>query len=351
MSRRRKSEPLGCGGIIATIIVGMIVLALASMTIPVIVLVAVIVGIVYLVYYIYLYTKKRKVQHQDQIAEVSLSEVDRLDGWAFEKFVAELLRQQNYSNVVVTKGSGDFGVDITAEKDNRKWVFQCKHYNSNLGIKPIQEAYTGAAKYDADIAVVVTNSYFTDHAKNMARSLNVKLWDREYLKTLMPLQPTIFDRNTEVEAETAPALEPIPVDDEFDDKLAEAQEPELVLEGDTGDADSQSPAVEATPVVESNEAETEENKPMATVIGAGKYIFGEDVPLGKYNLKVISGNGIFQIQVNNNPNNDEWFYMGTKEDRAHEYHGLSLPEGKYFTINGDLRLEIRKTKMLEIEDD
>ena len=59
------------------------------------------------------------------------------------------------------------------------------YYSKNLGVAPIQEIYSGAAKYKAEVAVVVTNSHFTSHAKKLASSLGVLLWDREELALLM----------------------------------------------------------------------------------------------------------------------------------------------------------------------
>lgn len=85
---------------------------------------------------------------------------------------------------------------------------------------------------------------------------------------------------------------------------------------------------------------------MATVIGAGKYILGEDIPLGKYDLKVISGNGLLKIQIEDD---EEWQALGEENGNANSYHGLSLPEGFYFSLGGDLQVEISKSKMIEIE--
>ena len=107
--------------------------------------------------------------------------IDSMNGYEFEFYVANLLRKNGYKKVEVTKQSGDFGVDIIAYKDNKKWAFQCKNYNSNLGLSPIQEVYSGAAKYNADIAVVITNSFFSEHAKELAKDLKVVLWDRNEL--------------------------------------------------------------------------------------------------------------------------------------------------------------------------
>ena len=108
-----------------------------------------------------------------------------MNGLEFEHFIANLLKRNDYKQVQVTKASGDFGVDVLAKKDNRIWAFQCKRYSSKLGVRSVQEIYSGAKKYKADIAVVVTNSYFTSSAVEMASDLSVLLWDRNVLCKLI----------------------------------------------------------------------------------------------------------------------------------------------------------------------
>lgn len=114
-----------------------------------------------------------------------MNEIDSLDGIAFEEYMADMLRRMGYKSVTVTKASGDFGVDITAKLNNELWVFQCKRYTGNLGVKPVQEVFAGAAKYHADKAVVVTNSFFTVAAQELAGDTNVMLWDRDRLSKIL----------------------------------------------------------------------------------------------------------------------------------------------------------------------
>lgn len=110
---------------------------------------------------------------------------DAMDGHQFEHFCAKALRANGFQNVKVTQGSGDHGIDILANLNGTKYAIQCKRYEKNVGNKAIQEAFSGKAIYGADIAVVMTNSYFTEQAKSDARSLGVQLWDRDKLKKLI----------------------------------------------------------------------------------------------------------------------------------------------------------------------
>lgn len=116
---------------------------------------------------------------------VSINEVDRMDGHEFEYFCAKLLRTDGFSNVVVTQGSGDQGVDITATKGGVSYAVQCKRYSKHLGNTPVQEVYAGKRLYNCSGAIVMTNQYFTKGAIEAADATGVILWDRNYLQKLI----------------------------------------------------------------------------------------------------------------------------------------------------------------------
>lgn len=121
----------------------------------------------------------------DKAAVSDISMVDGMEGHSFEYFCAELLEKNGFSNVEVTKGSGDQGVDIIALKDGIKYAIQCKNYASKLGNTPIQEVNAGKLFYNCHVGAVMTNSTFTPAAEQLAASTNVLLWDREFLNDLI----------------------------------------------------------------------------------------------------------------------------------------------------------------------
>ncbi|MBE9487312.1 MAG: restriction endonuclease [Chloroflexi bacterium] len=75
----------------------------------------------------------------------------------------------------ITKGTGDQGVDVIAEKNGVKAVLQCKKYSNPVGNKAVQEVYAGKQHELADIAAVVTNSTFTKSAQELANTCDVLL--------------------------------------------------------------------------------------------------------------------------------------------------------------------------------
>ena len=113
------------------------------------------------------------------------NQYDYMDGHDFEYYCADILKKNGFSNVEVTQGSGDHGIDILADKDDISYAIQCKCYSSNIGNAAVQQAHTGKSIYHKDIAVVLTNQYFTTQAKEEADVLGVKLWDRDKLQELI----------------------------------------------------------------------------------------------------------------------------------------------------------------------
>lgn len=110
---------------------------------------------------------------------------DLLDGHDFEYYCADLLRKRGFQEVEVTRGSGDYGIDILAERDGVTYAIQCKCYGDSVGVKAVQEAYAGRDYYDCMVGAVLTNQYFTQPAVEAAKKLKILLWDRGYLESMI----------------------------------------------------------------------------------------------------------------------------------------------------------------------
>lgn len=136
------------------------------------------------------------VPRQPTIDEM-LHTVDLLDGPRFERWCAQLLRKIGFSDVTVTKTSGDQGVDITAVKDDVRYAIQCKCYSSDLGNHPVQEVHAGKSMYGCHVGVVMTNRFFTSGAKDLAKATGTLLWDRNKLKAMLQQVESEIDKRAE----------------------------------------------------------------------------------------------------------------------------------------------------------
>ena len=109
----------------------------------------------------------------------------RLNGPEFEAYLALVLEDNGFKHVALTKGSGDQGVDILAERNGKTYAIQCKNYEGSVGNFAVQEAYTGAQFYGCDKAAVICPGEFTRGAKELAQSTGVLLWDGKKLSHMM----------------------------------------------------------------------------------------------------------------------------------------------------------------------
>ena len=108
-----------------------------------------------------------------------------MGGHEFEYFCAQLLENHGFTEVEVTKGSGDYGIDVLAQKDGVTYAVQCKRYSAPVGVKAVQEAYAGRDYYDRMVGAVMTNQYFTAPAVEAAKKLKILLWDGGYIESMM----------------------------------------------------------------------------------------------------------------------------------------------------------------------
>lgn len=110
-----------------------------------------------------------------------------LNGYEYERYIASTFEELGYESYV-TQGSGDQGVDVIVDINGWKIAIQCKHYNSKVSNKAIQEVYAAKGIYDCDFAIVVSNNNYTKSAREAAAKLHVELLHHEeipsYIKSV-----------------------------------------------------------------------------------------------------------------------------------------------------------------------
>ncbi|MBM6602313.1 restriction endonuclease [Priestia megaterium] len=141
--------------------------------------------------FLFLYQILRTRKQQKALLKADMPYIDKMDGRQFEIYLQILFRHLGY-HPEVTKQSGDFGADLVMKRDE-KIVVQAKRYGykNRVSLSAVQEVYGAKAYYQANQAWVVTNSYFTKQAKELAAACDVKLVDREDLQELIrAINPT-----------------------------------------------------------------------------------------------------------------------------------------------------------------
>ena len=119
------------------------------------------------------------------LGRLTLKKLDNMEGHDFEYACAGILKANGFRDIEVTKGSGDFGVDIIAVKKRKKYAVQCKRYDKKLGNPAVQEVIGGLAYYGCEAGAVMTNSYFTESARKLAEVNGIELWDRDTLADML----------------------------------------------------------------------------------------------------------------------------------------------------------------------
>ena len=115
-----------------------------------------------------------------------LSYLDNTSGREFEIFVVDLFEKLGFSSTI-TNRSKDYGCDMMLQQGEYRIAVQAKRSESELTFTSVQRALDSLKKYDAKLAIVVTNNKFISSAKQLAKIKNVVLIDRKKLLDLIEL--------------------------------------------------------------------------------------------------------------------------------------------------------------------
>lgn len=120
----------------------------------------------------------------------------------FERLCSNELRSIGWESQA-TQLSGDKGADVVATRDNIKIVLQCKKWQNSVGVKAPMEAIAGRMYYKADFAFVVTNSTYTNDARDFSENTNVRLLHYSELKNIN----SMIQEQTEILKERSHTIE------------------------------------------------------------------------------------------------------------------------------------------------
>lgn len=115
---------------------------------------------------------------------ITMEMVDAMDPYNFELLLGMIYETQGF-RIIETPKSGDQGADVLIEKAGERTVIQAKLYSDSVGNKAVQEAIAARSHFRCHAAKVVTNSYFTPSAQQLAQSSDVQLIGREELSHMI----------------------------------------------------------------------------------------------------------------------------------------------------------------------
>jgi restriction system protein len=117
--------------------------------------------------------------------EASMTAIDAMSGTEFENYVAARLRRAGWQ-VTFTSMTGDYGVDLIAEKDGKSVAIQCKRHGNSVGVAAVQQVVAGARHHGCTKSIVVSNQEFTQAAKQLAFTHGCQLIGRRALQAWVP---------------------------------------------------------------------------------------------------------------------------------------------------------------------
>jgi restriction system protein len=115
----------------------------------------------------------------------SMAAIDAMTGTEFENYVAARLRRAGWQ-VTFTAVTGDYGVDLIAEKDGKSVAIQCKRHGNPVGVAAVQQVVSGARHHGCTKSIVVSNQEFTQAAKQLAFTHGCQLIGRKALQAWVP---------------------------------------------------------------------------------------------------------------------------------------------------------------------
>lgn len=125
-----------------------------------------------------------QLEHFNPNRFITMYLVDAMDGFQFEAFLVEIFQTIGF-DVKETKKTADQGADLFVTRFGKNMVIQAKNYTGSVGNAAVQQAISAKAFYGCDEAMVVTNSYYTKSAKDLAATAGVRLVDREGLQSYL----------------------------------------------------------------------------------------------------------------------------------------------------------------------
>lgn len=97
-----------------------------------------------------------------------------LSGHQFETELAKVYRSNGY-NSIVTKGSGDKGVDIILEKDSDKILVQCKAHKKAVGPAVARELFGAMNSFGIKKGIIASLSGFTKGVYEFVKDKEIEL--------------------------------------------------------------------------------------------------------------------------------------------------------------------------------
>ena len=111
-------------------------------------------------HYLFMHPKKYKIPVSSYVHWADEDWWWALNGWEFEEEVAKVFEKNGYK-AIVTKKTGDGGIDILMFKDKKKIIVQSKHFINPVSVSYVRELNGLKEDFQADELIMVASSGLT----------------------------------------------------------------------------------------------------------------------------------------------------------------------------------------------
>jgi len=116
----------------------------------------------------------------------TLSDIERLSWFEFEKLVSAAYAAQGYIASENLGAGADGGVDVALRKGKKRTLVQCKHFRtSHVGVKVVREMFGIMHAEEYDNVIIVGTKGFTKESITFAKGKPIELLDGNQLLRLI----------------------------------------------------------------------------------------------------------------------------------------------------------------------
>src|SRR3972149_4951570 len=141
----------------------------------------VIIGLIVLVYLFRSYLKfKEQKERERGLRALEILNIDGISRTEFENYVIRLLTHRGFK-VETTGEKIALGVTLIAKKDEHKYAVQIERQTGAVSKLAVSDLDREKHRYGCDKVMIITNSYFSEDAIELAKSTGCELVDRDTL--------------------------------------------------------------------------------------------------------------------------------------------------------------------------
>lgn len=105
---------------------------------------------------------------------------------AFERMVSRLLLYEGFTGIRLIGQTKDRGADVLASRNNKRWLFQVKHWKIRVGLDVVDRTLEAMRSYKADVPVIVSlngfeNDVIEQRKRLLSQNIPLQLWDASHL--------------------------------------------------------------------------------------------------------------------------------------------------------------------------